>query len=1011
MGQSKRLSRVSALVLLVGAGVFLSNSEAQAQQQNRPGQNRPQQGQGQQRQQGAGGQGAGQARARAAAPGGPGGGQQQRQQGAAGGQQGAGQNRARAAAPGGAGAGGQQGAAGANRARAAAPGGAGAAGQGAAGQGAQRARAAAPGGAAAGAGAQRARAAAPGGAQRARAAGAGAGRARAAGGGGVVNNPRIQRMGAGSQRRDVVSGNVIPTIQGDGVDFQAAADLLVGADATRCIEQFVRCMDSHIEPTTRYLEWLVGGTDIITRAAIPPDEAYLAVIDTGAPFRCVFWDPMSPSLRAPVFSPTNPPSCNPPTWTPPTGSRVGTENNWVEWVRAAPGRRFDGFVPGNDRCHCVGPYCFEMMDMNQLHSAYNFFCRIQRRWRNSIGRWGNQCAIETAGTFATRYSIAYYREVLRRVDEGELRMINIEDSAFFQNFISALNLTNDISRNMISRQARNQTFGALGLAEETELFSINVSPPVGSGTFIAGGALERALNDCFNPELALADEIPNNQLRNQTNLRRQQFNNLGCHAMRDPLIRYYLTGMWQNLEPVEGAADDRTFAFAAENRADGVLGGGTETARQVMMRGTGREVRTSFLSARDSCHMYELALMSVRDMQFGLFDTEMQNFIEDSLYTILTNRLNEVRRMQDVVDNVVAENERLRALEEERRARIAQADQDALDRERDFNLQISELERQAAEDRAEFYDAVREELKLTYASNILRECNTMMIRLHAENCCQFADATGEGEDAQAAITSCGILRTPAAISISGWQEYGSVCATPAAIRNRGNTQVRWCPQGDVPGSGGDLRFTWGGRCRRLPGTSATTAGWNANNVAGDACGNLNNNAVGNWIGFRSQGREHRENDAFRCDGGTSQIRCPVQRRVPVTVAPGQNMNRCFSPDAPMPGSAFFTFLGESRGLRVAINRAGHIIPVNAGDDFRQAFAGSGFEPGDGDEPTQAADEHERFFEIMCRDVDGFDSTNRNMMTVFNMIDALVQGYFPDQEQGMRNAISGSFEGN
>jgi len=645
-------SRFFALVLLTGAGVSLSSdvvAQARAQQQG--------------------------ARARSATG-----------AAGAGAKAPANQQRARSAtgAPANAGAAQSQ-----QRARSAT----GAAGAGAA-QSQQRARSATGGTPAQGA--ARARSATPTSAARSA---TGAKKARAAAPRTTGASSRIQRTASTRKRTD--SGRVIPNVQGAGVDFQSAADAAIDMNSTKCIDAFVKCIDSHIEPTISDLDWLVGGTDIITRSPIPPDEAYLSIIDTGEPFRCAFWDPMSPMLR--TASPL--PSCSTTKY---------------------------GFVGGNDRCHCVGENCFDMMDMNQLYSAYNFYCQISRKYRNSIGRWGNQCAVRASdgsrsSVFASKFSIAYYREVLNRVDNGDLKMINIEDSAMFQNFMNTQNLQN-VDRYTISRTSRDQIFSALNLAEETELFSINVAPPAGVGNFIASSAFGRALEDCTSTQLLTIDDESNAAKRAEKNKARAQFGALGCPAMSDSLARYYLTGMWKNIEALQ--SEDSSI----KTGEDALEVTRIKTGSQIADSGATVEVKTSFLSARDSCHMYELALQSVRDVQFGLFDTEMQNFIEDSIVQILENKLKSMRKLGTIVDEVRDLNDQMQDNAEKRQAELNKLEADQRQQDEDFEEEKLRIAQEADEMRSNANDQIRAEFLTNYGSKMIQKCDSMMTKMYGAAC-------------------------------------------------------------------------------------------------------------------------------------------------------------------------------------------------------------------------------------------------------------------------------------
>ncbi len=345
---------------------------------------------------------------------------------------------------------------------------------------------------------------------------------------------------------------------GRGLSFMnQLSDNATSADL-ECIDSYVACMDEQINPLLSKFSFF------------EEDEAVNEVLDTGQAFRCIFYDTNSSVLKSNI-SPMQ-----------------------------------------DDKMTCIGltdDTCYTQRGPNELYNAYNYFCSINRTLKNSIGRKVNQCDLETSNSFATKYSSAYYNEVLKRIEGDGLQIINLESSTIYKNFINQLNLSNESSY-VLDPDISNEIFNDLNLENNQELFSVNVLPPIGVNTFLPSSQFLTASNKCFSTETTSDKEV---------NTRINKMKNNNCVAMRPKLERYYLTGKW------EGAVLD-------EN------GNKVEDAQA-------KDVMSGFFSAKESCGLYEQALISVRDKKYGEFDNQMQNWIEENLAKIIEKKIKSTSSM------------------------------------------------------------------------------------------------------------------------------------------------------------------------------------------------------------------------------------------------------------------------------------------------------------------------------------------------------------------------------
>ena len=377
-----------------------------------------------------------------------------------------------------------------------------------------------------------------------------------------------------------------------------------------CIDQYVSCMDKQIAPVIDKYEY------------IEDDEAYQIATESGETFRCAFWDRTSASLN-------------------PDPTKKDTKT-----------------------CFGVGvdQRCYEQEGFNELYSAYNYHCDVRREHKNSIGRFVNQCKVGGATQFATKFSIAYYAEVLDRIDGDGLKMVNFQSSSIFTNFMRSLELA-DMDTFVIDPKISQQLLEELGIKNPTdELFAVRVAPPAGAGNYVAKTRFGAASDACFRTDFYLPEEEKNAKSRNEKNLAIAKMEAGGCNQMRRNLERYYLTGVW---EEVEIGLEE---APATEE---------APAAAKLKVTPKGSEVQTAFGSARDSCHNYENSLISVRDAQFALFDSKLQNYIEDVIAGLVQKQIRQTAKVTAALNAFQAEGVQYDADARAQKTAIDEAKHDA----------------------------------------------------------------------------------------------------------------------------------------------------------------------------------------------------------------------------------------------------------------------------------------------------------------------------------------------
>ena len=447
-----------------------------------------------------------------------------------------------------------------------------------------------------------------------------------------------------------------------------------------CIDSYVECMDAQIDGVLGKFTFL---TD---------DEAVEAALDTGQPFRCAFYDPNSVTLKT------------------------------------------NADLLKDDKSTCVGltaETCYTQRGVNELYNSYNYYCSINRSLKNNIGRKINQCDLSTGSSFATKYSVAYYNEVLKRMNGDGLQMINLENSTIYKNFISQLNLENEASYVMDSSVA-SQIMNQLNLEEETELFSVNVVPPLGANGYLASSQFNTASNKCFSAETTSLTSAKTKEDRDKMKSQNQRiaaFKTYGCENLRSNLERYYLTGKWEGV-----AVDDE--------------GKQVEGA-------TSEDITSAFFSAKESCGLYEQALISTRDKKYGEFDNQMQNWIEDNIAKMITKKIKSTASLAKVETSLSALDKQIsfdmQKVQNEMELTKSKADGDIALKRAEIELEKANavvLRNESTLQLAKTYAS-------TYSVKVLSLCNDMISNNFATVCSKDGTSCFENKKIKDAFYSWG----------------------------------------------------------------------------------------------------------------------------------------------------------------------------------------------------------------------------------------------------------------
>lgn len=342
-------------------------------------------------------------------------------------------------------------------------------------------------------------------------------------------------------------------------------------------------------------------------------------------------------------------------------------------------------------------FCSNQKDINELYMSYNYYCDLDTSEVGVAGMPVNKCNIKQYSNggksknnvFATKDSAAYYAEANRRVQAGELKIINFEQTNLFKNKISKLDLENwDMmsltSKTCVDSDNKSCQEGSagctcsetnsvsdlmedLGLASsDSELFSINVVPPVGAGSLNASGIFQKASDICFGAQVfkSAGKTLTEDEKTIKSDI--SILTNCGEAEVRSDLERYYLAGTAKVYCPASYEYNQKTnkCSFNGENRTIE-----SKIAKEAEEKGIDEDktslynlapkteittedeltydqmflVQSDFLSAKKSCDMYENTMISVRNTQYANFDTYLKNYIEDEVAKLVKKKTKDLK--------------------------------------------------------------------------------------------------------------------------------------------------------------------------------------------------------------------------------------------------------------------------------------------------------------------------------------------------------------------------------
>ena len=496
-------------------------------------------------------------------------------------------------------------------------------------------------------------------------AGAGAGRARAATGTAARGAPAGAR--AGSTARASANSRMASarerTVRGGDTAYGSMSGA-PPAGEKNCRDQFAFCMDQQIAP-------ILGRYDYLAR-----DPAVRSVMSSPEPLRCIFYDPRA-FLNSSQMQ-----------------AQVAPDKSSGKYGTSSTGYSFSGTRGGNNSgADAVATFKAFPQDINFLFMTYNFYCQIDRSTKDDFGQFINRCVVpndktrgsDKAAVFATRDATAYFMEANRRIEEDELKLLNFEETDLFKNKLSSiiadceLPTGDNVDQKTVERYnkdcAANATkawqqfsitarscpadkpncsddekvngvgdlFSDLGLVKNgKELFSINVSPPLGAGTLDVAGTFKRASDICFSSMKLGPMEKSQLEGANLGELQKSIDRMGGCARSfnRADLEDYYLTGRWF-VPCEEGFTYNETSSRCVDNEdPSNVVAANSAVAGNSLTR-----TLTSFHSASRSCEYFEHALISARNYEFGRFDTALKNYIEENIAKIIQKKTKDMAKI------------------------------------------------------------------------------------------------------------------------------------------------------------------------------------------------------------------------------------------------------------------------------------------------------------------------------------------------------------------------------
>ncbi|MGN0929411.1 MAG: hypothetical protein ACI4N3_02090, partial [Alphaproteobacteria bacterium] len=405
---------------------------------------------------------------------------------------------------------------------------------------------------------------------------------------------------------------------------------------SNCLAQFIDCMDAQIDPI------------ISNYAYLSDDEAVQAMQETKDPLRCIYYN--SANVKG-LFVNGDSKYC--------TDESILAERKGVS-IDTTTGGVKSKKTNKEDKFNNLN-FCSNQRDINDLYMSYNYYCDLDESAVGVSGMPINKCNLKKATSksndgktgnnktdvFATNDSYAYYNEANRRVEAGELKIINFEQTNLFKNKIAPLGLENwdrmsltsgstEVCKNANGSSCSkgsadcictiensvSDLLSDLGLGSNSngsELFSINVVPPVGAGNLNPGSQYEKARNICFG---MTTFKIAGKTATDNENTIKSAINYLSANctspAVRTDLERYYIAGT-----AVKPCDDDYVYN-AASNKCI-YTGSDTDTtieAEKEPHTSDEEDVeleQTDFLSAKASCDLYEQTLISTRNKAYADF--------------------------------------------------------------------------------------------------------------------------------------------------------------------------------------------------------------------------------------------------------------------------------------------------------------------------------------------------------------------------------------------------------
>ncbi len=268
-------------------------------------------------------------------------------------------------------------------------------------------------------------------------------------------------------------------------------------------------------------------------------------------------------------------------------------------------------------------------DINNLFFGYNYYCSPEPTIEN--GRPVNKCRYSNArkdqsAVFASPNSYAYYKEANKRMEAGELKVINFTQTDLWKNKISKVFDTekereefkgyqveaSDVSDLMKGLGISNEATGDEKDKKKVQLFSISVAPPPNSGSFSPSGAYNRAHNICIG-ELDLPTEKESGLTK----------------AVIDKELKAAIGRL-------------KTSSCQDEDFSSFYVNGNDE-----------EESFKAFLSAKKSCEKYENALISVRNNMYAKFQDGFTNYLQDNLAKIIKRNSKDTTTIANALNNVV----------------------------------------------------------------------------------------------------------------------------------------------------------------------------------------------------------------------------------------------------------------------------------------------------------------------------------------------------------------------